>query len=141
MKGLATLIRLAKRELDELKRRQTSMEMQKDQLYLTIERLHEELRVEQALAEKTMEMASFYGGFAKRIKEREETIRAEIKKIDEALIKLSDEIIIAFADLKKYEIAQENAKARKKAEDNRKETIMFDDIAGQQFLRKQKEEG
>lgn len=137
MKGIATLIRLAKRELDELKRKQVALETQKDQLLKAIAKLHSDLQNEMKVAAKTQEMASFYGGFAKRMKAREDDIRAEIKKIEEELLQLAEQIMLAFTDLKKYEIAQENDKQRKRAEENRKETIMLDDIASNQFIRKQ----
>ncbi len=140
MKGLMTLIRLAKRDLDELKRKQTEMQVQKERLEQAIKNLHAELMREQQLAAKMQEMASFYGGFAKQVKARELEIREEITKVDAELLKISDDIQLAFNELKKYEIALENVKARKRAEDDRKETIMFDDIAGQQFLKKMREE-
>lgn len=140
MKGVKTLIRLAKRNLDELRRKQTELEVQKDRLRQSIKNINTELQNEMKLAAKTQEMASFYGGFAKRIKNRELELEEEIRKLDKQLLVLSDEIMLAFAELKKYEIALENDKQRIRAEENRKETIELDDIAGQQFLQKQKEE-
>lgn len=140
MKGIDTLIRLAKRSLDELRKKQVAMETEKDQLQRAIQSLDNQMRNEMALAAKAPEMGSFYGGFAKRIKERQATLREEVKGVEKRLAKLSEEIMEAFADLKKYEIARDNAKARAKAELARKETIMFDEIAATQFTRKQKEE-
>lgn len=141
MKGVNTLIRFAKRTLDELRKKQVLLETQKAQLLEAIRKLHEDLASEQRLAQKTVEMATFYGGFAKRIKEKEAKMREEIRRLDEELARLSEEIMAAFADLKKYEIARDNAIAREKAEAARKETLMLDEIASTKFIRRQKEEG
>ncbi len=140
MKGIDTLIRLAKRTLDDLRKRQVAMETEKAKLQQAIKNLNTEMQKEMSLAAKTPELGSFYGGFAKRIKERQAELQQEVKAVEERLVKISDEILEAFADIKKYEIARDNAKARKKAEADRKETIMFDEIAATQFTRKQKEE-
>ncbi|MDX2073006.1 MAG: flagellar FliJ family protein [Alphaproteobacteria bacterium] len=140
MKGIATLIRLAKRNLDELRKQQVALENEKAKLLQAIRTLDSKLQSEQALAAKSPEMATFYGEFAKRIKERQAVLRGEVKAVEEKLVKISEEITEAFAELKKYEIARDNAAARAKAEAARKETIAFDEIAATQFMRKEKEE-
>ncbi|NBX03016.1 MAG: hypothetical protein EBR02_02905 [Alphaproteobacteria bacterium] len=139
MKGINTLIKLSKRELDGLRREMASLETQKAQLQEATQKLSEELLREQELASKQPEMGAFFGGFATRIKKRQEEIAAEIKKLDEKIRALNEKILVAFSELKKYEIAKENAEKRALEEQNRKETIMLDEIAGQQFHRKQAE--
>lgn len=140
MKGLSTLIKLSKRELDELRRKMVDLENQKEQLKLLTQKLNEDLTNEMKLATQVSTMSQFFGGFSQRIKKRQEDIAAEIKALDKKMDKLRDEITAAFANLKKYEIAQENAKQRAKETANRKETIEFDDIAAMRFIRKQKED-
>ncbi len=85
------------------------------------------------------EIANYFGEFAKRIKARQELLREEIIIIDAKIAQLNEEIFIAFTELKKFEIALENAKQKKAAEENRKETIMLDEVASQQYHRKQQE--
>lgn len=136
MKGLLTLIKLHKRKLDELRRKMVSLENQKSQLELAIVKLQEELKREMELAAERPEMSGFFGDFAKRIKKRQEDIRAEIKKVEAEMAKLADEIAAEFGELKKYEIALANAKRRATEEQNRKDTIALDEIAGQQFRKK-----
>lgn len=136
MKTLDTLIRLHKRTLDELRRNMVALENQKAQLRQAIHTLHKELEKEIALAGEQPEMANFFGEFAKRIKNRQEVINQEIVALDAKISNLNDEIFTAFTELKKYEIARENAKLRAKAEANRKETLMLDEIAAQQFQKK-----
>lgn len=139
MKGIHTLIRLSKRALDDLRKKQASLETQKEKLLDAIRKLDRELHNEMLLLQKAPEMGSFYGDFAKRIRSRQDTLREEIKKVEEELVQLSNEIMDAFADLKKYEIVRDNAKARAKAEEARKETIAMDEIASTQFARKDRQ--
>lgn len=140
MKGIDTLIRLAKRSLDELRKQQVLLETQKEKLQEAHNKLGSELKSEMKTAEKTPEMGGFYGGYAKRIKERQIVLQGEVKKVEIELVKLSESILQAFADLKKYEIARDNAKARAKAKEARRETIALDEVASNQFMRKEKEE-
>jgi len=136
MKGLATLIKLHKRTLDELRRRMVNLENQKSELQRLSTALNEELRTEMALATKTAEMRNFFGDFAKRIKARQDKIASEIIALDKQMERLRIEISEAFTELKKFEIAQENAKLREKEAASRKETIEMDEIAAQQYSRK-----
>ncbi len=139
MKTLDTLIRLHKRTLDELRRNMVSLENQKSQLQQAIVNLQKDLDKEMLLAGEQPEMSHFFGEFAKRIKNRQDNLRDEIRSLDIKITELNGKIFEAFAELKKYEIARENAKQRAREAENRKETIMLDEIAAQQFLKKQSE--
>ena len=140
MKGLNTLIKLQKRKLDALRRTLASLESQKSQLQQAILVLQKELEEEIILAAKQVEMAHFFGDFSKRIKNRQLELTQEIRKIDKQITALRDEITEAYGEQKKYEIAKENALQRQRQEATRKETIELDEIAAQQFQRKQQEE-
>jgi hypothetical protein len=140
MKGLATLIKLHKRTLDELRRSMVSLENQKAQLIQLAERLKEELRREIELAGSQIEMAHFFGDFAKRMRARQDEVAAEITEVEKKIVKLNDQIAEAFAELKKFEIAQANAKQRAAEAARRKEDLMLDEIAAQQHRRKNAED-
>lgn len=135
MKGLATLIKLHKRDLDVIRRKMVALENQKAQLEQLLIRLQEELKKEIALAGKTPEMGAFFGDFAKRIRGRQEQVHSEIQAIDKKIAVVRDEIAVAFGEIKKFEIALENAKKRKLAAQNRRDTIVLDEIASQQHHR------
>ncbi|MDE3060615.1 MAG: flagellar FliJ family protein [Pseudomonadota bacterium] len=140
MKGLATLIKLSKRRLDELRRKMALLESQKSQLKQVIAALKEELAMEMQLAEKQPEIAHFYGDFAKRMQKRQAEVESEIVSIDKQMEKLAGEMAEAFSELKKFEIAAENERKRIKKEKARRETILLDEIAGQQHRRRAEEE-
>jgi uncharacterized coiled-coil DUF342 family protein len=141
MKTLNTLIRLHKRTLDELRRNMAALEGQKDKLHQSIKSLQNELEKEVKLAGMQAEMANFFGEFAKRIRGRQDMLHGEIKNIDVKIAELNKEIFGEFTELKKYEIARENLKQRMAEEEKRKETLMLDEIAAQQFQRRMTEGG
>ncbi len=135
MKGLATLIKLHKRDLDILRKKLVTLESQKAQLELLISRLQDELVRELELAGKTPEMGAFFGDFSKRIRTRQDQIRKEIQQLDKKIATARDDVAAAFSEIKKFEIALENAKKRKQAQENRRETILLDEVASQQHHR------
>ena len=135
MKGLATLIKLTKRKLDELRRKMVALENEKAQLQALAQSLVDEMAREMLLVSQTVEMANYFGNFAKKMKVRQQKVADEIAAVDRKIEALSAEIAEAFSELKKYEIAQENAKRRAEEEAARKETIALDEIASQQFHR------
>lgn len=139
MKGLKTLIKLSKRQLDELRRDLATLERQKEQLLEASKKLSEELQQELELASQQTEMRGFFGGFAKRIQTRQEELAKEVRVLDKKMQKLADDITVAFAELKRYEIALEAAVKRQKEDQARKDTIALDEIAGNQHRRKQTE--
>jgi flagellar protein FliJ len=140
MKTLNTLIKLHRRKLDELRRRMGSLENQKTQLLQASASLQNELREEIEKASLQPEMGQFFGGFAKRIQQRQEDIAKEVGSLDEQIRALGEEIAEAYTDVKKYEIAEENAKLREKETQARKETNMLDELAAQQYRRQNEEQ-
>lgn len=139
MKGLKTLIRLSRRGLDELRRGMAALENQKSRLEQAILHLRQEVEAEMVKAAQTPEMGNFFGGFARRMQQREQELRAEIVKLDAQMQALAGEIRTAFAELKKYEIALENAQAREREAAARRETEAMDEIAARQHDRKREE--
>jgi len=140
MKGLTTLIKLHKRTLDELRRAMMSLESQKAQLLKLSVKLKDELVQEIKLASKSPELGNFFGDFSKRMQMRQEEIAGEVRSLDKQIGELNAKISEAFSELKKFEIALENAKQRAEEAERNKETIQMDEIAGQQFRRKMEEQ-
>ena len=141
MKGLITLIKIHKRDLDDLRRKMVALENQKAQLLQASAKLSEELVAEIQTASKSPEMGRFFGDFSNRIKKRKEEIAKEVQLLDKQMDVLNNDIRAAFSELKKYEIALERVKLRAKTAEERKETIELDEIAGQQHQRKGKDGG
>jgi len=136
MKSLNTLIKLAQRRLDELRRRLADLEVQRDKLLALIKRLDDELASELEQAYQRPEMSTFFGDFSRRIRKRKEEITREIAALATQMEKVREDIMEGFSELKKYEVARDHAKARERQEQERKETKLLDEIAQQQFIRK-----
>ncbi len=124
-----------------MRRNMAALEGQKEQLHQSIKSLQNELEKEMKLAGLQAEMANFFGEFAKRIRGRQDMLHGEIKNIDVKIAELNKEIFAEFTELKKYEIARENLKQKMAEEEKRKETLMLDEIAAQQFQRRMTEGG
>lgn len=139
MKGLDTLIKLHKRTLDEIRKQIVKVENEKAQLIALSKRLSEELAQEIKTAAKQPEMGMFFGGFSKRIKNRQESIAAETAKLDQQLATLADAARAAYGEVKKFEIAKASKERREAKARDRKETARLDEIAGQQASRRRKQ--
>jgi len=137
MKGLNTLIKLHKRTLDDLRRKLVGLEEQKAQLQALSRTLQEELEREMQMATAQPDLSRFFSGFAKRIQKRQEDIAREMQALDRQIAALSEQIAEAFGELKKFEIAQENALRRLKEEEKRRDDALMDDIAARQHRRKE----
>ena len=125
MKGLSTLIKLSKRTLDELRRKMVDLENEKAQLVLLQQKLAQEMIHEMQIASQSVEARVYFIQFSKRLKARQLKVADEVTGVDKRIAKLAVEIADAFSELKKYEIAQENARLRAEAEEKRKDTLAF----------------
>ncbi len=140
MKALKTLIRLQRRTLNELRKQLGSYERQRAVLVQASVKLAEELHNEIELATALPEMGSFFGNFSRRIQDRQEFLSAEVRKIDIEAEKVRQQILEAFSETKKYEIALDNWNKEQVAEATRKDTIALDEIGMQQYRRGAEEE-
>ena len=137
MKGLKTLIKLSRRQLDTLRRQMADLQQQKDDMRQAIANLQREMIEEMQSAQQQPHMSQFYGGFASRIRARQEEYEQSMSGLDTQMDELRDTIRDAFAEIKRYELALEAAKQREKQAATRRETIEMDDIAATQFVRKE----
>tara|TARA_B100000989_G_C19366494_1_gene395513 strand:- start:250 stop:666 length:417 start_codon:yes stop_codon:yes gene_type:complete len=133
MKGLKTLIRLRKRDLDALRERLASLEGKKERLLQRIEQLHDELQNEIDLAGDMPEMRGFFGDFSKSIKGRQDKIVNEILRIETQIQQVTNDISRQFSELKKYEISYDNyLKEQARLEDEREQKEL-DEIGVQRY--------
>lgn len=137
MKSILTLIKYHKQQLDALRRELAGLETQKSRLLLAIDGLRQELARELEIAGKNSEMSQFFGGFSQRIQEREELIRAEIAKLDAQMTELRERIREKFGELKTFEIARDQFIEREKKKLATREALALDEVAIQQFVRKE----
>lgn len=135
MKSLKTLIKLHSHTLDELHRDMVALENEKAQLEAAMRRLEGQLAKEAELAKTSTDLNRYFGDFAVRIKKRQEQLLVEIQKTEKKIAVLHGEITVEYGELKKYEIALQNAQKREAEEQNRKEIIAMDEVASRQHQR------
>ncbi len=137
MKGLQTLIKLQKRDIDALKKRQAVLLNRKELLFKRDQMLIDELEYEIKTSQELIELKGFFGDFSEHVKKKRQVVANEIARVDKVLEEVTDEIAIAFGELKKYEIALEMHVAREKHKRDKLEMEMMDEIAARKYREKQ----
>ena len=140
MADLSSLIRLHKHELDE-KQRQISLmydEMKKIEDFR--DRVLKLRQDELDAASENPDMVSYtLQGFLEKSKAQEEQINNHLYQMNHKIEVLRDDMLETFAELKKYELTQEQREKVEEQERKLKEGRMFDDIAIRGFMRQQDE--
>jgi flagellar export protein FliJ len=136
MKSLPTLMRVKQRELDALKRQQATLEKRRDDLLNAVDQLTDQLVQELKAAEGLPDMAHFFGGFSASIKKRQETMHAQIRKLEGEIDKLAQLIMVAFSELKKLDLAYAAWKKREAEKLRLREQQEMDEIGIRGYVRK-----
>ncbi|MEM6902062.1 MAG: flagellar FliJ family protein [Pseudomonadota bacterium] len=140
MADYKALIRIRKWALDEQRR-------QLGQLNAALNRIDEELarlaaeyeREQEAIEQTDFIAAAGFGNYTEGMLFKRQEYRAARASIEKQIEIKSEEVRLAFQELKKFEIAQEELEAAESAELQRIETIELDDIAIEGFARRQGE--
>ena len=136
MKSLPTLMRVKQRELDALKRQQATLEKRRDDLLNAVDQLTDQLVQELKAAEGLPDMAHFFGGFSASIKKRQETIHAQIRRLEGEIDNLAQLIMVAFSQLKKLDLAYTAWKKREAEKLRQREQQEMDEIGIRGYVRK-----
>lgn len=139
MKTLKTIIRVRTWELEERRRRLAELQGFKDQVEAAIVDLDTRVRDEQAFvsASGDVAIARAYGAFAEAAVDRRRSLVETSADADRQIDMAMAEVIEAYQELKKYEIALEERKQQELLERNRREQIQLDEMAIEGFRRKQ----
>ena len=138
MRSLQPIIRLHKWQLEEKRRELGTLNGLRAELTKQAADLELEMRREQTNASQSAEVGWTYAGYALGVIRRRFNIQRSIKEIDERIEVTRGEVAAAHRELRKYEIAEEHARARAAAEEARREQSDLDEIAlTQDRLRKQ----
>ena len=135
MKGLPTLIRVRQWELEEKRRKLADLEGLAAQLDEAIARLDDEVKMEQGVVQSSLEVNFAYAPYAAAAIERRRTLLASLEDVRQQILGASEEVTIAYQELKKYEVAQDNRRRRARVETNRREQIVLDEIGIEGFRR------
>ena len=136
MKGLATLIRAQSWRLEEMRRNLGELEGLRADFVRQGDELEQELKREQVMVASTDEFAFAYNAYANAVINRRQNLAGSIADVDVEIMKARDKVREAYHELRRFEITQERAQARAKAEEERRERIMLDDLGGELHRRK-----
>lgn len=141
-KGLKTLIRLSKFNVDEKRRALTALQNREDQILAEIAQAEAQLVHEQQVAAAdpsgvgTM-FAAYYRAWLTFRQQQDQTLAAVRRQIEAA----RDELSEAFRELKTYEVTQANREKREREEADRKEQLFLDEVGLTIHRRKEPAEG
>jgi len=137
-KDLHNLIQIHEWEVDEKRRKLGELLRLLENLEAQAKALEEEVIREQQAAEQSPEEAGFlYGEYAETVIDRRERIQDSIRQMEVAIEEAREELRLAYVELKKYEVAQENRDKRAALERNRREQAASDDVGLEGYRRKQ----
>ena len=136
MKGLATLIRAQSWRLEEMRRNLGELEGLRADFVRQGDELEQEHKREQVMVASTDEFAFAYNAYANAVINRRQNLAGSIADVDVEIMKARDKVREAYHELRRFEITQERAQARAKAEEERRERIMLDDLGGELHRRK-----
>ena len=136
MKGLGTLVRLRKWELEEKRRKLAELEALAGQLDETIARLDDELVLERNFAANDPLVSFSYPAYAQAAIERRRKLKASADEVRQQIEEAKAEVTVAYQELKKYEVARASRVRRAQQEEDRRETIRLDEIGVESFRRR-----
>ncbi len=135
MKSIKTILRVKQREIDALKRTQATMEQHRELMHEALAKLADALVAEFKAAEGLPDMAQFYGGFAAHIKKRQEQIHVQLRKLENELNKVTEQIRERFGEMKKFELALKAHEKREADKLRTREQQEMDEIAIRGYIR------
>jgi flagellar export protein FliJ len=133
--ALDTIIRLHRWQLDERRQQLAELERLDEKLRGEALRLADELAVEQKVAGGSEEASFAYGAYAKALLERQAKLQASLAEVEGQIVTARDALSQAFAEVKRYEMAQATRTRRARAGAARKEQAHQDDLGLQMYRR------
>ncbi|MCR6629795.1 MAG: hypothetical protein NVV74_06935 [Magnetospirillum sp.] len=116
-KGLKTLIRLSKFNVDEKRRTLTALQAREDQILADIRQAEQQLLYEQQVAAADATGAGLgYAAFHKAWMARQHAMHQALALVREQIEQARDELAEAFREQKTYEVTQANREKREREE-------------------------
>jgi flagellar protein FliJ len=138
-RSLKTLIRLRDWDVDEKRRAVGELLRVIAEFEERARKLERDLAEDQKVARENPSEAGFlYGYYARAVVDRRRQLAAAKAETEQAIAEAQECLRDAYAELKKYELLQQNRTAAEAAEESRRDRIFLDEIALQSHARKQR---
>ena len=128
MTALKSMIRIHQWMLDERRRNLADLQVFLDKLQGDLAALDHSLEAERAVAEASPEAGLAYPAFVAAALERRKKLCGTIEELEGQVEALREAVAEAFAEVKKYELAQENQGRRDAAKRSRKQRLEADEL-------------
>jgi flagellar export protein FliJ len=129
MKALGTLLKLAERDLETLRREMAVQIARQTEIELGIRGHDQAIVREQQLAQRDYEAARVYGGYAAAALTRRRAMESEYALIGEEIERLRELVTAAHVEARKFERLIELEAAREKAKAEKRENAELDEFA------------
>ena len=137
MKGLPSLIRLHKRELEEQQRELGELEAVRNRFVGRIQELDAEVAAEAAAAGDLPETGHVLGGYVQAALHRRRHLEVSVDETLEKINQIRDQVAAAFQELKRFELADEMQRDRARKHLRRQERNKEDEMGIDMFRRHQ----
>ncbi len=129
------LIRLSKWKVDEVRRKLSALASAKTEIEKQGVQLETSVIREQALAEQAPGGELLYHGFAQGVIMKREALSRQMDELEGLMDQVRQQVNTAYAELKKYEIAEDHHQTRVRREKARRGQIAQDEITASRFER------
>jgi len=141
-KGLHTLIRLAKFDVDEKQRILSALQSREDSILAAMAAARAQLAHEQQVAAADPSGAGrLFGAYAAAWLARRAEMERILAQVRQQIETARDDLAEAFRQQKTYEITQANREKREQEEADRKEQSFLDEVGLNIYRRREKGEG
>lgn len=139
MKSLHTLLKIAERDLDSLRRALGALIARQGAIDERIKAHAQSILNEQKLAAQDYESQRAYGGFVQLALQQKRALEAESAAVDVEIARMRQLISEAHVEMRKFERLIELEAAREKAKGEKREAAELDEFATLRAARKPRE--
>lgn len=136
MTALEQLVRLHGWTLDERRRKAADLEQLADRLKADMTRIDAELEREEKTAAESPELRAAFTAYAAIARKRREKLARSVTDVEFEIERAREQVTEAFQELKRYEQALANRRARAASVVRRREQIAADEVGLEMFRRK-----
>jgi flagellar FliJ protein len=137
-KGIKTLIRLSKFNVDEKRRVLTSLQTAEDQILAAIDQAEHRLIEEQKIAAADATGVGYlYGAYHRAWRDHRNEQDRALVNVRAQIEAARDDLAEAYRQLKTYEVTQANREKQEREDADRKEQIFLDEVGMTQFRRRE----
>lgn len=140
MKGIRTLIKISRQELDTKRRALAVLQTQKQRHLERLAALKKELAREKEMAGALSPEVCRFDTYLKRVNETQIEIGKALQELEGEIGKKTEEIADAYAEVKKFEVLLKQREKARAAQEKRRETLLLDEVAIAGHRRKEAQE-